>query len=205
MRPDNVRFEVDDICSPWVHPEDHFDFIHARGLLGSVADWPALYQQAYRHMAPGGYIEQIEWSPHVREIDGTLAANPALRQWGDSFVEAGARCGKTWEIAENMAGLIGEAGFVDVAERRFKWPVGPWSSDQRMKDIGRWNLLNWEEGMEGWALAAHTRVLKVGRIVGCVVVTLADLPQRSYAEVQEWLKEVRTALRSRKSHVYHEV
>ena len=32
-----------------------------------------------------------------------------------------------------------------------------------MKDIGRWNLLNWEEGMEGWVLASYTRVLKVSR------------------------------------------
>lgn len=163
MRPDNVRFEVDDICSPWVHPENHFDFIHMRGLLGSVADWPELYRQAFKHMAPGGYIEQVEWSPHIRSIDGTLSTNPVLRQWLDNKIEVGTRTGKTWEIAENMAGLIREAGFVDIVEKRFKWPVGPWSSDQRMKDIGRWNLLNWEEGMEGWVLASYTRVLKVSR------------------------------------------
>lgn len=161
MRPDNVRFEVDDICSPWVHPENHFDFIHARALLGSVADWPELYRQAFRHMTPGGFIEHMEWSAHIRSVDGTLSTIPVLRQWLDDKIEVGARTGKTWEIAENMAGLIREAGFVDIVEKRFKWPVGPWSSDQRMKDIGRWNLLNWEEGMEGWVLAPYTRVLKV--------------------------------------------
>lgn len=60
-----------------------------------------------------------------------------------------------------MAGLIKEAGFVDVVEKRFKWPIGPWSSDPRLKEIGRWNLLNWEEGMEGWVIAPYTRVLGV--------------------------------------------
>lgn len=159
--PANVRFEIDDVCSPWVYPEEHFDFIHIRGLLGSVADWPDLYRQAYKHMAPGAYIEQLEWSPHIRSINGTLSSDSVLRRWTDNMIEIGVRTGKTWEIAENMAGLMGEAGFVDIVEKRFKWPVGPWSSDERMKDIGRWNLLNWEEGMEGWALASHTRVLKV--------------------------------------------
>lgn len=168
MRPDNVRFEVDDVCSPWVHPENHFDFIHIRGLVGSVGDWPFLYQQAFQHMKPGGYIEQVEWSPHIRSIDGTLCSNPVLRQWTDRIIDFGTRTGKTWEIADNMGGLIREAGFVDVVEKRFKWPVGPWSSDQRMKDIGRWNLLNWDEGMEGWVLASYTRVLGVslaGRVM----------------------------------------
>ena len=70
--------------------------------------------------------------------------------------------GKTFEIAENMAGLVREAGFEDVVEKRFKWPVGPWSTDPKLKEIGRWNLLNWEEGMEGWVMAAYTRVLGVG-------------------------------------------
>ena len=60
-----------------------------------------------------------------------------------------------------MAGLISEAGFVDVVEKRFKWPIGPWSSDAKLKEIGRWNLLNWEEGMEGWCMAPYTRVLGV--------------------------------------------
>lgn len=205
MRPDNVRFEVDDICSPWVYPEDHFDFIHIRGLVGSVADWPDLYAQAFKHMAPGGYIEHIEWSPHVRSLDGTLSTIPVLRQFSDNFVEVGARSGKTWEIAENMAGLIREVGLADVVEKRFKWPVGPWSSDERMKDIGRWNLLNWEEGLEGWTLAAYTRVLKVCPSMSSRLKCWLMRSQWSYAEVQEWLKEVRAALRHRKNHVYHEV
>ena len=76
-------------------------------------------------------------------------------------IECGRRINKTFEIAENMAGLITEAGFVDVTEKRFKWPIGPWSSEPRLKEIGRWNLLNWEEGMEGWVIAPYTRVLGV--------------------------------------------
>lgn len=88
-----------------------------------------------------------------------------LAKWSEVAVDIGTRMGKTFEIAENMAGLMREAGFEEVVEKRFKWPVGPWSSDARLKEIGRWNLLNWEEGMEGWVMAGYTRVLGVSLVI----------------------------------------
>ncbi|RMY76253.1 hypothetical protein D0863_02088 [Hortaea werneckii] len=188
MQPHNVTFEIDDCCSEWVFPNDHFDFVHIRGLFGSVADWPKLYREAYRHLRPGAYIEQVEWSVHNRSGNGTLSPNHTLAKFSQNAIQAGTMTGKTFEIAENMAGLIREAGFEDVVEKRFKWPVGPWSTDPKLKEIGRWNLLNWEEGMEGWVMAAYTRVLGW-----------------TYQQVQDWLQEVRKALRDRKHNVYHEV
>ena len=165
MQPSNVTFEIDDCASAWVYPDNHFNFIHIRGLFGSIADWPSLYREALKHLRPGGYIEQVEWSVHNRSQDGTLSPNATLARWSKYGVEAGTIIGKTFEIAENMAGLIREAGFVEVVEKRYKWPVGPWSSDPRLKEIGRWNLLNWEEGMEGWVMAAYTRVLGVSDLL----------------------------------------
>jgi len=208
MQPDNASFEIDDCCSEWVYPDSHFDFIHMRGLFGSIADWPQLYKQSFRHLRPGGHIEQIEWSVHNRSSDGTLSPHTVLARWGQNAVQAGILTGKTFEIAENMAGILWEAGFEEVVEKRYKWPIGPWSSDPKLKEIGRWNLLNWEEGMEGWVMAAYTRVLGVSvtfvagtlRSSGCI-----DIVQWSYQQVQEWLREVRLALRDRKHHVYHEV
>ncbi|KAK6384002.1 hypothetical protein LTR65_009935 [Meristemomyces frigidus] len=188
MQPDNVTFEIDDCCSEWVYPDHHFDLVHIRGLFGSIADWPQLYKEAFRHLRPGGYIEQVEWSVHNRSSDGTLSHNTVLARWSQHAIRTGTMTGKTFEIAENMAGLIREAGFVDVVEKRFKWPIGPWSSDIKLKEIGRWNLLNWEEGMEGWVMAGYTRVLGW-----------------SYQQVQDWLQEVRAALRDRRQHLYHEV
>ncbi|GAB7363179.1 hypothetical protein MBLNU230_g3462t2 [Neophaeotheca triangularis] len=188
MQPDNFTFEIDDCQSAWVYPENHFDFIHIRGLFGSISDWPALYRNIYTHLRPGAYIEQIEWSVHNRSSDGLLVRDGVLGQWSTTAIEVGRLTGKTFEIAENMAGLIREAGFEEVVEKRYKWPIGPWSSDKRLKETGRWNLLNWEEGMEGWVMAAYTRVLGY-----------------SFAGVQEFLDQVRAALRDRKQHVYHEV
>ncbi|KAM3420373.1 hypothetical protein BST61_g3652 [Cercospora zeina] len=188
MQPDNCRFEIDDCMSEWVYPKNHFDFIHIRGLFGSISDWPQLYQRCYEHTEPGGWLEQVEWSIQNRSADGSLSPDATLAKWSRYGIECGRRINKTFQIAETMAGLIKEAGFVDVVEKRFKWPIGPWSSDPRLKEIGRWNLLNWEEGMEGWVIAPYTRVLGW-----------------SVNDVQDWLQEIRRALRDRKKHVYHEV
>ena len=46
-KPPNLSFEIDDCCSDWVYPNDHFDYIHTRQLYGSVADWPKFYRQCY--------------------------------------------------------------------------------------------------------------------------------------------------------------
>lgn len=162
MQPSNCRFEVDDCTSQWVYPNDYFDFIHIRGLFGSIYDWPALYRSVHKHLAPGGLFEQIEWSVRVRSQDSALAPDHTMALWGSRYEEITKRTGKSYETAETMAELIRAAGFVDVVDKCFKWPIGPWSSDPRLKEIGRWNLLNWEQGMEGWILAGYTRVLGVG-------------------------------------------
>jgi hypothetical protein len=71
--------------------------------------------------------------------------------------------GKTFKIQEQMRDLVEEAGFVDIVEKKFKWPIGPWGADPKLKEIGRWNVIHWIEGMEGWSLALLTRHLGVSR------------------------------------------
>ena len=160
--PHNVDFRVDDAQSEWTEPVDHFDLIHIRGLFGSIKDWPELYAQCYRHLKPGGWLEQMEWSVHMESVDGTVG--PAFQRWTEDAIRCGQLTEKTTEIAETMAGLISDAGFVNSVEKNYKWPIGTWSKGPSTKNIGYWNLLNWEQGMEGWAIKLFTQVLGVG---GC--------------------------------------
>lgn len=48
MVPRNCFFEIDDVRDEWVRPPNYFDFVHIRGLLGSIPDWPALYKEAFK-------------------------------------------------------------------------------------------------------------------------------------------------------------
>jgi SAM-dependent methyltransferase len=56
MVPPNLTFEVDDCCDEWMYREP-FDYIHVRGLYGSVADWDRFYQQALKYaVADSGVV-----------------------------------------------------------------------------------------------------------------------------------------------------
>ena len=44
-----MRFQVDDATQEWAFPPESFDFIHARGMAGSIRDWPELLRQAYMY------------------------------------------------------------------------------------------------------------------------------------------------------------
>ncbi|KZF22456.1 S-adenosyl-L-methionine-dependent methyltransferase [Xylona heveae TC161] len=158
VAPPNLRFEIDDCCSEWTYPENSLDFIHVRCLYGSIADWPAFYQECLRHLRPGGYIEHAEFSVAPKSEDGSVTEGSIFDQWGKFAISAGEKIGKTFEVEAKMKGWVEEAGFEDVTERRGKWPIGAWSSDPKLKELGRWNALHWEEGMEGWKMALATRV-----------------------------------------------
>lgn len=93
--------------------------------------------------------------------DGSIDADSMWDEFGKLVIECGVRFGKTMQIQEKMKNLIEEAGFVDVVEKTYKWPIGAWSNDPKLKDIGRWNLHLWKEGLEGWTMALLTRVMGV--------------------------------------------
>ena len=106
-------------------------------------------------------MEQVEMSVVPLSDDGTVTPDNIFGQWGSVSLEAAERFGKTLRIHEQAKGLISEAGFTNVVEKVYRWPIGPWSEDPRLKEIGLWNRLHWEEGIEGWAMALLTRVLNV--------------------------------------------
>lgn len=116
------------------------------------------------HLEPGGYIEQTEYSPEALSDDGSIKEGGPWDQCNKLVDECSERFGKTLKIQEKMKVLMEEAGFVDVVETKFKWPIGTWSDDQKSKDLGRWNMTHWYEGLEGWSLALLTRILGVSRL-----------------------------------------
>jgi len=89
--------------------------------------------------------------------DGSIPPGSMWETSAELAIECGELFGKTMLIQTQMKDLIVAAGFVDVVEYKFKWPLGPWSNDPRLKDIGRWNMHLWDIGLEGWTMALLTR------------------------------------------------
>jgi hypothetical protein len=48
--PPNVKFIVDDVESPWLHPRNSFDFIHSRHTVMAFKDWPKLLDNVYTYV-----------------------------------------------------------------------------------------------------------------------------------------------------------
>ncbi|RDW72724.1 class I SAM-dependent methyltransferase [Aspergillus mulundensis] len=184
--PPNVQFEVDDCTDEWLYGDDAFDFVHVRGLYGCVSNWDVFYKQALRSLKPGGWIEQVEQSVVPKSDDGTTAGT-VFEEWGKVSLEAGDAFGKSLRIVDESKDRMTKAGFVDVVERRFKLPIGGWASDPRMKQLGLYNRLLWEEGIEGWCMYLLTAILKWSR-----------------EEVEVYLSRMRKGLRSPRIHPYHE-
>ncbi|GME28113.1 sam dependent methyltransferase [Neofusicoccum parvum] len=186
--PPNLRFEIDDCTQPWTFTPGSFDFIHVRSMYGSVADWPAFYGECLNALKPGGWIEQVEMGVVPKSEDGSVAPDSIFAKWGEVSLAAGDAFGKSLRtVDESKQGLV-DAGFEGVVEHRFKWPVGGWSRDPKMKEIGLFNRLHWEQGIEGWCMFLLTNYLGWSR-----------------EEVMVYLGKMRTMLRDKHVHAYQDM
>lgn len=99
----------------------------------------------------------MEVGPFIESDDGTLPTDSALASWGQLISGCGERSGRSCDVIFTMASSIRDAGFVDVHEKVYKWPIGPWPKDPRIKEAGLVNYNHWLCGLEGWAMYLLTR------------------------------------------------
>jgi hypothetical protein len=72
--------------------------------------------------------------------DGTLLPTSALRRWCDFALEGTAKFARYTDSAKKYKVQLEEAGFVDVVEKVYKWPMNGWPKDARLKEMGLWNV-----------------------------------------------------------------
>ncbi|KAH6608300.1 hypothetical protein Trco_004613, partial [Trichoderma cornu-damae] len=152
--PPNLQFEVEDCTQEWKFRSGDFDYVHMRWLVGSIQDWNALMQKAYRVLRPGGYIESLETSAIMSSDDGTVTETCAMGQWGKLFVSGGKKIGRPFTVVEDgtQRKSMEAAGFVDVEEFNFKMPIGGWAEDPRAKELGHFAQIVLERDVEGYTL-----------------------------------------------------
>ena len=158
--PQNCKFVVDDVEAEWAYPETkQFDYIHQRNMAGSISDWSRLFQQAFHHIRPGGWIEMQEFRVWFYSQDGELSDESYIRQWNRHLVDGMNTFGKPINIVEALADKLKAVGFVGVREDVLKVPVGPWPKDPRLKELGQWMQIQTMDAIEPLSLALFTRVL----------------------------------------------
>jgi len=159
--PPNCQFELDDATLAWTFPDNTFDFIHMRFLLGSIEDWVTLFKEAYRCLKPGGWIEHTDFTIRIGCDDDSLPEDCIYYKWNQIFAEAGERTKRTFLVTDKdqNAGWMKEAGFTNVNISRHKAPLGTWPAEKKWKNIGAFNTATCLEGLEGYILYLGTNVL----------------------------------------------
>lgn len=187
--PPNCEFAMDDAQLEWTWPADHFDYIHIRDLYGSIDDWSALYKKAFHHVKPGGWFEDLELDIRCHS-DVVTDPEHIYHRWNAVFQEAGERMGKTFKIAigSRMKDYMGEAGFVDVTEKKFRLPISGWPLDPKMKQIGQFVQMFVEGGIEGFSLFLLTQIMGW-----------------KYEEAQVLIAQMRRAVKDKSLNPYYEV
>lgn len=88
-----------------------------------------------------------------------------------------------------MSSHIRKTGFVDVHERVYKWPIGPWPKDERIKEAGVVNYQHWMSGVEGWCMW---------------LLTNYGIPEPwTKEEVYVYCAKLRNEIRKGRYHCYH--
>ncbi|KAJ5128219.1 hypothetical protein N7448_001937 [Penicillium atrosanguineum] len=198
--PPNLRFIIDDVNQEMRFPSNSVDFIHVRGLAGSIENWSSFLQQCYKYgrltiplghvlcfqERPGGRLEISECRPQVHCDDGTYPDDCYLRTWVDEFNRITKIQGRTWDIMPEIQGLLEDSSFQDIHLSDNKIPIGPWAKDRKLEEIGRcFQAQMAEDAIESYSLALFTR-----------------FGEWKLAEVQVLLAHLRSELKSNKMHIY---
>ncbi|GAB7348091.1 hypothetical protein MBLNU459_g6116t2 [Dothideomycetes sp. NU459] len=186
--PPNCVFEIDDATLEWTWEENHFDFVHVREMFGSISDWDAFAREALRCTKPGGYVEIVEHSTWPVSDDETIGPDHFYSLWGRTVEELSAKWGKSFSVWKNSKDILERAGFVDVVEKQYKWPVNAWPDDRKLQHIGHLNHIRLQENIEGFMLRLLTTT-------GNWTVERSQL----------FLAEMRMALKNRSDHGYQPV
>jgi len=157
--PPSVQFFVDDAESDWTFSPT-FDYIHVRGLAGSIRDWPRLIEQAYNALRPGGYLEIFE-APRFDLVsdDGTYNDKTALWRFYELANKASETVKRSLTLHHDFEKEFKKVGFEDYSDTIKNLPLGTWPANKRMKELGQWMTVMVNTGFEAYGLGLLTRVL----------------------------------------------
>jgi len=148
--PPNCRFEIDDAEDEWNFAE-RFDYIHGRALLSCFKDPKYVINEAFKSLAPGGYLELQDGIFPFNYV-GEPPVHSDLYRWCELCVEGSTKIGRPWTNTINYKRWMEEVGFEDVVEKSFYWPTNSWAKGRYYKDIAAVFQADMLSGLEGASL-----------------------------------------------------
>ncbi|KAM0809208.1 hypothetical protein AB5N19_09551 [Seiridium cardinale] len=194
----NCIFVKDDAESPWYFPEpnpdhtecqgscDHFisfDYVHLRMMFSCFEDTRNVLRNAYDNMTPGGWVEFQDSSFDVRQGNPNFEGD-ALMRYGQACIRGAAVKGRDILKSEKYEEWLEETGFVDIKVRKFLFPCNPWPEHEKLKEVGRFNIVNLVEGLQG---------------IGWQMLTASEMTP---GEVDKLIEDINNEVRDRRNHSY---
>lgn len=124
--PPNASFELHDcIQYPWEFNQK-FDLIHTQLINAfAVRNWQEFYEEAYRNLKPGGWVESHEFDLMIKSDDDSIPEPSAIIQWLVQWDQGGG--GGFRLTGQRLEHAMRAAGLVDVVIKEFKLPIGIWN------------------------------------------------------------------------------
>lgn len=152
--PTNCFFEVDDAELEWTREPDSFDLIHLRNMLGCFADWHLIYDEAFRALKPGGWIELIDFDESNGGLSGFVSQFPPdsdIHQLFPNYLKAVEKSGRVRGLAHMNPSWLNRAGFVDIKVTDHVIPIDNEAGGGRL-----W-LISCIDGLEAMCLRTMTQ------------------------------------------------
>lgn len=158
--PPNLLFEIADADEEWTY-RTMFDLVHSRVMNDtSLKDWPHFYQEAFKVLKPGGWVESQEFSYKRYSDDNTIPADSVVTRWEDLWTEGINKLGLKGHCDPNLVvRQMQDAGFINITRLNFKMPIGPWAKDPTLREAGLFGKANLLSGFYGLSVKVFTQLL----------------------------------------------
>ncbi|KAM7213560.1 hypothetical protein V8F06_011057 [Rhypophila decipiens] len=124
-----------------------------------ILDWPKLAHNAFQNLNPDGWAEFQDFDFVFYSEDGSLTPDHAVCKWLVKLEEEAQKTGRLLSPGAQLEKLVKYAGFSNIHHEQFRFPLGPWIKDPAFKNIGLYNITQFEDGVEGFSLTLLVGVL----------------------------------------------
>lgn len=178
---------VDDVeaVDDWEFSQN-FDYIHSRLLILSMRDWPRYFRRCFANLKPGGWVEVQEVEMPFRRDEGAPGPDSPIIEWSQCVQQGSSKVGIDTQASHRFADLLRDEGFVNITKEEYRWAIGPWSSDRKEREVGKWMTYNALEGVESAGMALFSRVFgwskaEIEKFLESVKKDILNPNQRNYS------------------------
>lgn len=125
-------------------------------------------------------MEAHEYEFCIFNQDGEVP--PAVQEYTTLMHEATTKLGVNADVGSKHYGWFKEVGFEDVEDVLITAPLGTWAKDKRLKEIGRFNMVQIVEGVTNYALGALTAGLgkPIDEVHALIAETKREIMDKKY-------------------------